>query len=153
MIKKIYTILVLIKNVLIKKRHYTLSFFAEFDKNLHKTRWFYDFKHWGFDKANLEMVSGADNLCTHYALGNSYLTVDIVASQKQMEPALMEDFDMYVGENMDGMKLKDKLLYGRTYTNVTTDKDAGIHVTTMWICPVTLFVLGRYPNYIYIKRK
>lgn len=45
MIKKIYTILVLIKNVLIKKRHYTLSFFAEFDQNLHKTRWFYDFKH------------------------------------------------------------------------------------------------------------
>ena len=51
------------------------------------------------------------------------------------------------------LKLKDKLLYGRTYTNVTADKDAGIHVTTMWICPVTLFVLGRYPNYIYIKRK
>ena len=23
---------------------------------------------------------------------------------------------------------------------------------TLWICPVTLFVLGRYPKFIYIKR-
>jgi hypothetical protein len=26
-------------------------------------------------------------------------------------------------------------------------------VEEMWICPVTLFVLGRYPNYIYIKKE
>ena len=150
MIKKIYTILVLLFNLIVRRRHYKLHFIAENDPPI--KRWYYDFKYWGFDHANLEMVSGADKLCELYSNGKDEVTVNIIASKKQLNlsPQL---YDEFVAQDIiiDGMTHQgdfinsqlDKLLYGRTY-----QKD----YTTMWICPVTLFVLGRYPKYIYIKK-
>ena len=73
--KKIYTILILIKNVTIRKQNYTLHFIAENDPPI--KRWYYDFKHWGFAHANLEMVAGADDLCELYANGQNDVTVSM----------------------------------------------------------------------------
>jgi hypothetical protein len=162
MIKKIYTILVLIKNLILRKKHYKLHFIAENDPPI--KRWYYDFKHWGFDKANLEMVAGADTLCELYAKGNNEVTVDIMATKHLLDPKDMKNYDLFVGEKfiIDGQTHQgtiiksqlDKYLYGRNYTNVKTDIYTNqTKIMTMWICPVTLFVLGRYPNYIYIKNK
>ena len=155
LIKKIYTIGTLIANVLIRRKHYTLSFFAEgpfiryMDAqhlNIPK-KWYYDFKHWGFSKGHLEMVAGANHLCDYYSNNGYYLTIDIVATKKPLKNE--EGYDKYVSEEMPkDMKLKHKIISGRTYCK-TEDKK----ITTMWICPVTLFVLGRYPKYIYIKKK
>ena len=60
-IDKIITILILIKNVLIRRKKYRLRFKAERDSVV--KRWYYDFPNWGFSYSNLEMVSGADGLC------------------------------------------------------------------------------------------
>lgn len=54
------------------------------------------------------------------------------------------------GATKDDKKLKDKLIWGRNYTHV--DPNDENKTTRMWICPVTLFVLGRYPKYIYIRK-
>ena len=150
LLKKIYTILILIKNILVRKNEYNLHFIAENDPPIKK--WYYDFKHWGFDHANLEMVSGADTLCELYANGKDEVTVDIIASNKKQDlPTQL--YDEYVAQDIiiDGMTHQgnfinsqlDKFLYGRTYQK---------GYTQMWICPVTLFVLGRYPKYIYIRK-
>ena len=40
--------------------------------------------------------------------------------------------------------LVDRCVFGANYVN-------SLDGTDMWICPVTLFVLGRYPKYLYIK--
>ena len=159
LINKIYTILVLLFNLVVRRKHYHLHFVAENDPPLNRCnsvitfkRWYYDFPHWGFDHANLEMVSGADKLCELYAKGKDEVTVEIIASKKKQNlPTQL--YDEFVAQDIiiDGMTHQgkfinsqlDKLLYGRTY-----QKDH----TTMWICPVTLFVLGRYPKYLYIKR-
>ena len=150
MIKKIYTILVLLFNLIVRRKHYKLHFIAENDPPI--KRWYYDFKYWGFDHANLEMVSGADKLCELYANGKDEVTVDIIASKKQLNlsPQL---YDEFVAQDIliDGMTHQgdfinsqlDKFLYGRTYQK---------GYTQMWICPVTLFVLGRYPKYLYIRK-
>ena len=149
-IKKIYTILVLISNVLIRRKKYTLHFVAEHTPPL--KRWYYDFPHWGFDHANLEMVSGADKLCELYSNGKDEVTVEIIASKKKQDlPTQL--YDEFVAQDIiiDGMTHQgdfinsqlDKFLYGRTYQK---------GYTQMWICPVTLFVLGRYPKYLYIRR-
>ena len=150
MIKKIYTILVLLFNLIVRRRHYKLHFIAENDPPI--KRWYYDFKYWGFDHANLEMVSGADKLCELYSNGKDEVTVNIIASKKQLNlsPQL---YDEFVAQDIiiDGMTHQgdlinsqlDKFLYGRTYQN---------GYTQMWICPVTLFVLGRYPKYLYIRK-
>lgn len=154
MIKKIYTILVLIKNLIFRKKYYTLSFIAEIDPPV--KRWYYDFKHWGFSKDNLEMVSGADSLCEAYAKGKNKVTVNIIATNKQLPIDKTKEYDMFVGEMFPKeYTLKDKLLYGRNYTatkEILENLKVKTIIVTMWICPVTLFVLGRYPNFIYIKR-
>lgn len=149
MIKKIYTILVLIFNLIVRRKHYKLHFIAENDPPI--KRWYYDFKHWGFDHANLEMVSGADKLCELYSNGKDEVTVEIIASKKKqnLPTQLYDEYEaqdiiideLHQGEFIDSQL--DKFLYGRTYQK---------GYTTMWICPVTLFVLGRYPKYIYIKK-
>lgn len=149
MIKKIYTILILLLNLIVRRKHYKLHFIAENDPPI--KRWYYDFKHWGFDHANLEMVSGADKLCEFYAKGKDEVTVEIIASKKKLNlnPQLYDEFkarDIIIDELHQGKFIDsqlDKFLYGRTY-----QKD----YTTMWICPVTLFVLGRYPKYLYIRK-
>ena len=138
MLKKITTVLKLICNVLIRKRHYSLTFVKE------NGRWFYDFKNWGFSHDNLEMVAGADDLCELYSNGNDKFTINIVASRKQLKK-YQQTHQELIGETWpDDFKLSDKLLYGRNYE--------GIDGVKMWICPVTLFVLGRYPNYLYVEK-
>ena len=150
MIKKIYTILVLLFNLIVRRKHYKLHFIAENDTPI--KRWYYDFKYWGFDHANLEMVSGADKLCELYSNGKDEVTVEIIASKKKQDlPTQL--YDEYVAQDIiiDGMTHQgdfinsqlDKFLYGRTYQK---------GYTQMWICPVTLFVLGRYPKYLYIRK-
>ena len=148
-ISKIYTILVLIKNLIFRKKHYKLHFVAENYKNIFK-RWYYDFKHWGFKHGQLEMVSGANQLCELYANGKNEVTVEIVCAKKQLKK-YKETHDEFIGEVLpENTPFLDKYLYGRNYTcnnfSNTNEKKR------MWICPVTLFVLGRYPNFIYIKK-
>ena len=146
----------LIKNLIFKKEKYTLHFIAENDPPI--KLWYYDFPHWGFNKHNLLMVSGADALCEYYAQGKDEVTVKIIAKDKPIEnKELLNDYDTFVAQEIPhNTKLIDKYLYGRNYTNVKTiikNLKEQVQITTMWICPVTLFVLGRYPNYIYIKKK
>ena len=156
-LKKIYTILVLITNVIIRRKKYKLHFVAEVDPPI--KRWYYDFPHWGFDHANLEMVAGADNLCEHYAKGQNEVTVNIIASNKEInEEQIKKDYDIFIAEPTpkEWTSWKDKYLYGRDYTSTKTvikNLKEQIQITTMWICPVTLFVLGRYPKYLYMKNK
>lgn len=145
-LKKIYTIFVLITNILIRRKKYKLHFVAEVDPPI--KRWYYDFPHWGFDHANLEMVSGADTLCELYAKGKNEVTINITASNKRRDHCT-NICSEFVAETLPkNIKLLDKYLLGRNYTHI--DINDG-HEVRMWICPVTLFVLGRYPKYIYVR--
>ena len=138
MFNKITTIIRLICNVLIRRRHYLLTFVKE------DGRWYYDFKNWGFAHANLEMVAGADDLCELYSKGQDKFTINIVASRKRLEK-YQQTHQELIGEAWpEDFKLADRLFYGRNYESPDGVK--------MWICPVTLFVLGRYPNYLYVER-
>ena len=146
--KKIYTILILLKNIIFRHRKYTLHFIAENDPPI--KRWYYDFKHWGFDHNNLEMVSGADTICELYAKGKDEVTVNIIASRTTLEKYKNMDYDEFIAEPLpqEWTSWKDNFLWGRNYTST----DGNGKTTRMWICPVTLFVLGRYPKYLYIKK-
>ena len=148
--KKIYTILVLIFNLIFRRKYYTLNFIAEVDPPI--KRWYYNFKHWGFDHANLEMVSGADTLCEYYAQGNNQVTIKLIATNKLINNGSADDFDLYTAEDTPNLPLADRILLGRTYMGVNVTENAEIKTTRIWICPVTLFVLGRYPKYLYIKK-
>ena len=150
-IDKIITILILIKNVLIRRRKYRLHFVAERD-NVVK-RWYYDFPNWGFSHSNLEMVSGADGLCEKYAEGRDNVTIDIIVSKRPLDSDAYRDYDEYrryeYSEFTLGASYINKVQ--KPYKNSDGSTSIKDVITTMWICPVTLFVLGRYPRYIYVK--
>lgn len=146
--KKIYTILVLFFNLIARRKKHKLHFIAKEDFPI--KRWYYDFPHWGFNHGHLEMVAGADALCELYANGKDEVTVNIIATNKKAKQYNKNEINEFIAEEpQKSTKFIDKLIYGRTYTSIN---EKGI-LTTIWICPVTLFVLGRYPKYIYIKNE
>jgi hypothetical protein len=155
MLNKITSILKLIKNLLIRRRDYKLSFYSKIIDKEKKIRvWYYNFKNWGFKEEQLMMVSGADTLCEKFSGGKERFTVEIKASSKPLSLPTDRWYNLVGDEFGKDMNFLEKMLCGRNYKhyeyNMELDKT---DVEEMWICPVTLFVLGRYPNYIYIKKE
>ena len=146
--KKIYTIIILLFSLITRRKKHVLTFVAEHNGPI--KRWYYKFPHWGFSHDNLEMVSGADTLCEKYAEGKDEITVEVISTNK-LDDYLKETHDFYEGLNQEG-GFFDKIQYGRNYQNVSVNKEGNIVINNIWICPVTLFVLGRYPDYLYIKK-
>ena len=140
--KKVITILILLFNVLVRRKYYNLRFDAELHE--HFKRWYYHFPMWGFDHSNLEMVSGADTLCEMYAnQSGATAYVEIIASKKDLGDRI-PFYDHYIAtDELNDKPLIDRIVLGRNYRGAKGD---------FWICPVTLFVLGRYPKHLYIKK-
>lgn len=116
-----------------QKKEYHLQFNHESDGC-----WYVDFPDWPFDHHNLMMVSGADELCEFLSDDNKFTYVDVIPAEKS--------------ENHPGyaklIQKEHSLTGGSTYSVTGLDgfdKD-------IWLCPVTLFVLGKYPKYIYVKK-
>ena len=116
-----------------QKKEYELQFNHEADGC-----WYVDFPNWPFDHHNLMMVSGADELCKFLSDDNKFTYVDVIPAEK---------FENHPGYAK--LIQKEHSLTGGSTYSVTGldgfDKD-------IWLCPVTLFVLGKYPKYIYIKK-
>ena len=122
----------LLRNAMMRRSKYDLAFHREDDGVR-----YVDFPDWPFTHHNLAMVGGADKLCSYLADGRQTIRVEVIASQHSLP------FSGY------GLLTKtySNLLYGADY-DATGFED--FH-RSVWICPVTLFVLGRYPKYIYVK--
>ena len=159
--KKIYSIGKLIYNFFNRRQRSVLSFEKEDDG-----RWYYVFKNWGFAHGNLEMVAGADALCEKFSGGTNHTTVEVIATDVDTiglhvkrptpEMILSRDFNERMGYTVfEGEEFpkewgwRDRHIWGRTYHYVDRETK---EESTMWICPVTLFVLGRYPKYLYIRK-
>jgi hypothetical protein len=83
---------------------------------------------------NSLMVGDASSLISFLASDDDYITFDVVFSNKyKAHPG-------YVTLSQMRSSLKGGAYYygGERFSNV-------------WLCPVTLFVLGQYPNFIYFK--
>ena len=125
---------VISKSVFGRKEEYELQFNHEKDGC-----WYVDFPGWPFDHHNLMMVAGADQLC-------AYLSDDDIHARVKVIPAKNEE------EHPGYAKLVQKeysLTGGSTYQVTGLE---GFE-RDIWLCPVTLFVLGQYPKYIYVKKK
>lgn len=108
--------------------------------------WYIVLPNWPFSHNNLMMVKGADKLCEYIAqeqntIGKAAVTVTV-------------NDNLLDGNNPDIKMSRFSLGYGASY-NVTL-KDGtvpdfkGKDIDTAWLCPVTLFVFGRYPKQINI---
>lgn len=123
----------LLCNAIIRRSKYDLSFHREDDGV-----WYVDFPGWAFAHHNFAMVGGADKLCSYLSDDGNTVEVDVIASN---HPLSLQGYG----------------LLAKTYSSLTYGADYGTSgfadfSKTVWICPVTLFVLGRYPKYIYIRK-
>ncbi len=121
------------KNAFGRKREYHLKFNKE-DRGL----WYVDFPNWPFDHHNLLMVAGADKLCEFLCDDDKHAYVDAIPANKP--------------EHHPGYA---QLVQGQH--SLTGGSFYMVHglpgfEREIWQCPVTLFVLGHYPKYMYIKK-
>lgn len=113
---------------------YTLTFVQDPDD-----RWYIDMP-WDGNRSNLEMVAGADDLLTYLDTEHQHrVTIHVVPSEQPLQVA-------------DHTELRqiDKSTFGGSHYDATGF--AGFRMSKIWVCPVTLCVLGRYPKYLYIKK-
>ena len=112
------------------EREYELTFVQDPDG-----RWYIDIP-WDGNRSNLEMVAGSDRLLSHIAKGDNKVTLQVILDY-------IDDYSGYI--ILD--RFEHSLAGGASYTV----SNAGFK-EPIWICPVTLCVLGRYPKKIYFKR-
>lgn len=116
------------------KGEYTLTFVQDSDD-----RWYIDMP-WSGNRANLEMVAGADDLLTYFDTEKKRKVVlHVVPSEKQLSV-----------ENHTELRQIDKSTFGGSHYDATDFE--GFRMKKIWICPVTLCVLGCYPKYLYIQK-
>jgi len=108
---------------------YHLQFNKESDNN-----WYIDFPGWPFSHHNLMMVAGADDLCEAFSFNGK--TKVLVST----------DYGKF---NVNYKRISSSLLGGATYELYgIVHKDLP---KTIWLCPVTLTVMGTYPEYLSIE--
>ncbi len=124
---------VMSKNVFGQKKEYTIQFNHEEDG-----LWYVDFPNWPFDHHNLLMVAGADQMCAFLSDDDKNTWVNVIPTNKE------EDHPGYAK-----LIQKDHSLMGGSTYEVTGLEGFNRDI---WLCPVTLFVLGNYPKYMYVKK-
>jgi hypothetical protein len=84
------------------------------------------------------MVADASRLIQYMSDGKDYVTFDVVPSKKELEE-----------DGLIRLSLYESSIAGGGYYSTQVDD---VKLNRVWLCPVTLFVLGRYPQYIYFRR-
>jgi hypothetical protein len=109
-----------------------LKFYKENDN-----RWYVDLPEWTGSKAELEMVAGADSMLEYMAEGEAQ--VWLMLSEQKFENA----------DKLEFLRLATEIENGAFYK---LDKYRGIEIgLEMWLCDVTKFVFGDFPNTIFLS--
>ncbi len=110
----------------------TFKFYKESDN-----RWYVDLPEWTGEKSDLEMVAGADSMLEYMAEGESEIKVTL--SETEFEGADVLQFLSEATEIGNG-----------AYYQMENYKGIQIGLK-MWLCNVTLFVYGKFPDKIYVS--
>jgi hypothetical protein len=94
-------------------------------------RWYIDLPEWEGSKEDLEMVLGADMLLDNIARGNDWCKITLS------------------DEPFEGSHILSHRLPPLEATPGWYDNDAWHGPSTIWLCEVTRFVFGNYPDKIY----
>jgi len=141
-----------------KKEVYELTFVKD------DGTWYIDLPEWPWRRENLAMVCGADKMLDLLAAtpqNDKGLNRVKVQVKPAAEPVDHDTLQQLLSEDwVELTQIKSTLTGGATYTlkgNISKDfvcKDywtGELKPRTLWLCPVTLFVMGQYPKYFYGK--
>ena len=128
----------LLKATILRKAQLKVSFTKESNG-----RWYVDFPNWPLSHDNLEMVAGADDLLDLLNKENptpNHVSLEVYT--KKPKRFLVEL-----------KKVHSALTKGAFYTVESPltgwERPNSIRRKQLWLCPVTLTVLGHYPKHIY----
>lgn len=99
--------------------------------NKEDSKWYIDIPEWEGSKADLEMVSGADDLLDY--LSNNKNTVTVIASEGILDSSIC-------------LEKKTDLSNGADYKVFGCDK-----VNELWLCDVTKYIYGYMPEFLFVK--
>ena len=121
-----------------KKDEYKIKFNHESDG-----KWYVDFPNWPLSHDNLEMVAGADDLLDILNNGTNHVSLEVYTNRPK-------EYDIEL------KKVHSALTKGAFYTVETSlkgwENPNSIRRKQLWLCPVTLTVLGQYPQQIFFKQ-
>lgn len=100
--------------------------------------WYVDIPNWAGEKADLQMVEGADTMLELMSQGDRRFRVSF-STQKEMGFDKLE-FVRETPEYEEGALYNLKTFCGIDYE------------LSVWLCNVTKWVFGNFPNEIYVKR-
>ena len=101
-------------------------------------RWYVDLPDWKGLKEELEMVAGADSMLEHMAEGNS--DVMLLISETPFDNSDVLSFNNLATEIESG-----------AFYRMEKYKGEEINLE-MWLCDVTLFVFGKFPEKLYVSK-
>ena len=105
-----------------------------------ESRWYIDLPEWPGDLAELEMVAGAD-LLLDLLSGYSKLCVELEVSTEELPDCGCLNL-LSVGKD---------LVHDGAYYALANLRSGIVTNFNIWLCPVTLFVLGEYPHQIFFR--
>lgn len=126
-----------LKGVVKAKEHVGSEYIISFTRE-DNGRWYVDLPNWKGPHSSLEMVAGADDMLE--LIGNSAPHVTLCVIKK-------DDTNEKIKADMQCIRTDHSMTGGATYK---VYHDNGL--SKMWLCPVTLFVLGEYPKVLYIRK-
>lgn len=133
---------ILIKSILGRKQQYVLSFEQDNDG-----KWYVVLPKWPLDRSHLEMVAGSDDMLDLLDKDLHHLVKVRIFTSNKMEPD---------NRRIQLTRVKKSLAGGAFYTAKGLDgwnsNPHAIREKELWLCPVTLCVLGRYPRCIYVEK-
>ena len=137
MIKILKWFLLLLKAAVLRKAQLKVAFTKE-----NNGRWYVDFPNWPLSHDNLEMVAGADDLLDILNNSTNHVSLEVFTTKPK-------EYDIEL------KKVHSALTKGAFYTVETPlegwENPNAIRRKQLWLCPVTLTVLGHYPKQIYFN--
>lgn len=114
-----------------------LRFYKEIYENEHTEKWFVDLPTWEGPKEALEMVCGADTMLNRMDLGAGEVTLKISA------------IDFEGADELNMVREATEIGDGAFYL---LGEYLGEEINLgMWLCGVTTYVFGYYPEVIFLK--
>jgi len=148
LLTKLFVKILEIPASLIKNRKRRFKFVSRTSKGV--KRWYYVFP---FNLIEIYLTKTTNKCCEHYSKdGGRTAVVEFITSNEEIKDDT--DYHHFIGEPFPPNSNKyDKTLMGRSYKLVEKEDNDGLKVEGFWICPMTFFMFGRYPEHIYTKKK
>ena len=99
------------------------------------------------------MTETTNKMCNYFSKdGGRTSIIEMITTNEEIKDDT--DYHHFIGEPLPpNINKYDKTLRGRNYNLVEKGDNDGLKLKEFWICPMSFFMFGKYPEHIYLKKK